>query len=153
MEVDHQRHAGLVRRRHDRLGILDRGREGLLDQDVLAGLGAGDGNGAVGMVGRRHRHRLDRRVGQDVVETGGVAARAVGLGEALGAGLVEVAHGREVDQRVAAVGLGVALAKEAGADRAQNLWSRSWSFESSGVVEGLNGRGLALRPPRPLAGR
>ncbi len=117
MEVDHQRDAGLVRRGHDRLGVLDRGRERLLDQDVLAGLGAGHGHSAVGMVGRRHRHRLDRRVGQDVVETGGVAARAIGLGEALGAGLVEVAHGREVHQRVAAVRLSVALAKEAGADQ------------------------------------
>ena len=68
MEIDHQGHAGRLGGGHDRLGIVDGGGERLLDQDVLAGLGAGDGDGAVRVVGRGDRNRVHGGIVENVVE-------------------------------------------------------------------------------------
>ena len=99
--VAHQDQAPLGSEGDHLLALRRRGRQGLLDEDVLARLQHGRGDGPVGGGRGGDRHRFDRVVVEDVVDRRGHPHRAVaadGLGRP---GLVEVAHPNQVGPGVA----------------------------------------------------
>lgn len=89
---------------------------GLFDQHVFTGLDGGEGNGREGRVERGDDDGIDRGIGEHgVVVRRGCAARNE-LGEAGGAGGVEVAGGAEGNAGDFTEGLGAFAADQAAAD-------------------------------------
>ena len=105
---------------------------------MLAGLGTGDGHIAVEMIGGRDRDGVHVRMNQHVAQVGRPCPRVVFDGDGLGAFGVHIAHRDEIGGRMPAVGLGVALAEQTGANQCEAVGHIS--EERGNRIERFTGR-------------
>ncbi len=119
MKVHHELDARLCRSIDDSLAFLGRSGKGLLDEDVLARFGGGDGDVSVSEVGRGDGHRLDELVGQK----GAIVCVVLGpvrLGDRLGFLFREVTNAGQGDTLVGSVSPDVHLTPESGSDNSES---------------------------------
>ena len=121
VKIDHEFHASGVDRAQDRFGVFGCGRQRLLHQDVLSGIGGGYGDLAVGEIRRGDGDGGNIVAREQIAIIGVDLRRAITLGNFTRARFVQVADGDQLRSRQVVINVGVpGAADNAGPDDAES---------------------------------